>query len=99
MIYWTYMLKCFDGTFYTGMTNSLERRVEEHIKGTDPTCYTYLRRPIQLVYKQAFQFAIDAIALEKKLKGWSAAKKQALIDGDIERLKYLSRSKKRRDRA
>jgi len=51
-IYYVYMLRCIDGTFYTGITNNIERRYAEHCDGLDPTSYTHSRRPLRLVYAQ-----------------------------------------------
>ncbi len=91
--YWTYILKCTDDSFYVGITNNLDQRVLQHNSGEDSTCYTYKRRPVELVYHQMFQNPNDAIAFEKKLKGWSRAKKIALINGQFERLPELSKKK------
>jgi putative endonuclease len=91
-MYFVYILQCSDGFYYTGVTNDLERRVNEHnseaIEG-----YTSNRLPVRLVFNQSFQFIQDAIAAEKQIKGWSRKKKEALINGDFERLKVLSKSK------
>jgi len=89
--YWTYILKCSDGSFYVGMTNNLDQRVLQHNSGTNPDCYTFNKRPVELVYHEMFQNPNDAIAFEKKLKGWSPAKKIALIDGEFEKLPLLSK--------
>ncbi len=89
--YWTYILKCSDGSFYVGMTNKLDQRVLQHNSGTNPDCYTFNKRPVELVYHEMFQNPNDAIAFEKKLKGWSRAKKIALIDGEFEKLPLLSK--------
>ena len=87
-----YILKCRDGRLYVGTTRgSLERRVAEHNAGTYGG-YTKSRRPVELVYHEAFDQITDAIAAERQLKGWSRAKKEALIRGDFETLKLLSRN-------
>ena len=88
-----YILKCSDGSFYTGHTNNLDRRFEEHAAGVDPDAYTFRRRPVELVYAERFQYVRDAIAWEKRLKKWSRAKKQALIDENWDRLIELARCK------
>ena len=88
---WVYILKCADGSYYTGSTRTdLETRVAQHQAG-EFEGYTATRRPVQLVYSEYFDRVIDAIASERRIKGWSRAKKEALIDGDFERLKMLSR--------
>jgi len=86
-----YILKCNDGTFYIGVTNDLERRFAEHNEGVNKKAYTYLRRPLELVYHISFTDFRLAFRTETKLKKWSHAKKQALIDGDFDLLKVLSK--------
>jgi putative endonuclease len=82
MNYYVYMLLCSDNSFYVGITNDLERRVGEHQYGFDERCYTYTRRPVQLVYASDFQSVADAITWEKRLKSWSRTKKAALVRND-----------------
>ncbi len=76
-----YMLRCADGSFYTGMTVDLTRRLTEHELGLDEMSYTYSRRPVQLVWSQEFPTHDEAFACEHQVKGWSRAKKEALING------------------
>jgi putative endonuclease len=64
-----YMLRCIDGTYYVGVTNDLDRRLYEHQSGVDPSCYTYVRRPVVYVWSTSFQYVLDAIRCEKHLKG------------------------------
>jgi len=85
------MLLCSDGTFYTGVTNDLEERIEQHKAGIHPQSYTFSRRPLQLVFYELFNDPSSAIAFEKKLKKWSAAKKRALIRKDFNALPALSK--------
>ena len=86
-----YMLKCSDDSFYIGCaTHDLERRIAEHQTGAFPG-YTYARRPVALVWSEYFDRTTDAIAAERKLKGWSRAKKEALIRGDWADIRQLSR--------
>jgi putative endonuclease len=89
--YFVYVLFCLDGTYYTGMTSNLEKRVAEHHYGVNPDCYTFTRRPLILVHSSSSDDVRDAITCEKKLKGWSHAKKSALIRDDWNSLKSLSR--------
>jgi putative endonuclease len=91
---YVYMLSCADGSYYVGSAtgSDLNRRVSEHQSGVRPG-YTQLRRPVQLVWSEYFDRITDAIAMERKLKGWSRAKKRALIDGDWQ---AVSRFSKRR---
>lgn len=88
-----YILKCFDNTYYTGVSNDLARRISEHQEGVDPNSYTFRRRPLELVFVQNFQDVKEAISFEKRLKGWSKAKKEAIINGDWEGLKSLAECK------
>jgi putative endonuclease len=81
-IYYVYMLRCSDDSFYVGITNNLELRVEQHRFGIDPRCYTFRRRPLSLVHSSDFGNVRDAIAWEKQLKGWSRVKKMALMRND-----------------
>ncbi len=88
--YYVYILKCNDDLLYTGMTNNLERRIEEHIKGLNKNCFTFKRRPLKLIFNQDFNQVEQAIYFEKKIKKWSAKKKLALANGDYDMLEILS---------
>jgi putative endonuclease len=88
---WLYILKCSDGSFYTGTTRaSLEQRVAQHQAG-DFDGYTATRRPVKLVLSESFERITDAIAAERQIKGWSRTKKEALVAGDFSRLQSASR--------
>lgn len=90
---YVYILQCADGRYYVGSTRgSLEMRVAEHNNGSYGG-YTKSRRPVSLVYWNAFDRITDAIAAERQLKGWSRAKKEALIRGDIAALRKASRNR------
>jgi len=85
-----YMLRCSDGSYYVGSTRaSLEQRISQHNLGHFGG-YTAKRRPVTLVFQQDFQRITDAIAAERQLKGWSRAKKDALIRGDYDTIKALA---------
>ncbi|MBA7553482.1 hypothetical protein ES705_46074 [subsurface metagenome] len=88
--YYVYILKCTDGSYYTGITNDLERRFSEHSAGINPEFYTYKRRPVELVFYEEFDDPELAIEYEKKIKGWTRKKKEALINEDWDLLKELS---------
>ena len=92
--YFVYIVQCNDGFYYTGFTNDLERRLEEHNKGINERCFTYKRRPVALKYFEHFTDALQGIAREKQLKGWSRKKKEALFNEDFELLKELSKARK-----
>ena len=89
-VYYVYMLRCFDGTFYTGVTNDVVRRFDEHCNGDDQSSYTHSRRPLRLVYAAEFAQVNDAIAWEKRLKQWTHKKKRAFAEQDWPLLKFLS---------
>jgi len=93
MNYYVYILKCFDEKYYTGVTNNLERRLTEHINGINKNCYTYSRRPIELVYQANFVDPKEAIRWEKKIKDWSRKKKEALINEQWNDLVFFSKGK------
>ncbi len=88
--YFVYILLCSDKSYYTGITNNLGNRFEQHQVGTKRESYTYSRRPVVLVFHQEFNDVLQAIYFEKKIKGWSRAKKQALINGEWDMLQLLS---------
>lgn len=88
--YFVYILKCSDHSFYTGITGNFDKRWIQHIQGHFKDCYTYTRRPLTLEYHLEFDDVIQAILFEKKIKGWSRAKKIALINDDFETIQILA---------
>ncbi|HEV3092023.1 MAG TPA: GIY-YIG nuclease family protein [Candidatus Cybelea sp.] len=90
MRYYVYLLLCSDGSFYVGVTSNLEQRIGRHDTGWDLKCYTFSRRPLKLVYAADFQRIEQAIAWEKHVKGWSRAKKRALIANDWKAMHALA---------
>ena len=88
--YYVYILKCSDNSYYTGMTNDINRRLLEHQNGINTGCYTYKKRPVELVFYTEFNEVIQAIAFEKQVKGWSRKKKEAIINDKWEDLKKLA---------
>lgn len=91
--YYVYILKCCDGYLYTGVTNDISRRIEEHQKGLNKDCFTYKRRPVELIFQQEFNDIEQAIYFEKKIKKWSREKKLALANEDFDQLQVLSECK------
>ena len=86
-----YMLRCADGSYYVGSARlGLERRLSEHNSGTYGG-YTSKRLPVEFVWSEHFLDITDAIAVERQIKGWSRAKKEALIRGDFESLRILAK--------
>jgi putative endonuclease len=93
MSFFVYLLECNDGTYYIGVTNNLNRRLREHQEGIVSGCFTFSRRPVRLKYYLVFDNIYEAIKVEKKLKKWSKAKKDAYFKKDWEDLHELSRCK------
>jgi len=92
-MFWVYILKCSDGSFYTGHTDNLENRLGQHHSGYFSTCYTFKRRPLELVFNQVFDTREEALNSERQLKGWSRKKKQALIDQNWDLVKVLAKKR------
>ena len=94
-MFWVYILKCADSSYYTSHTDNLENRFLQHSKKLIPSCYTATRLPVALVFFQTFETRYEALSLERQIKGWSRRKKEALIADDWNLLsKYSKRSKK-----
>ncbi len=91
--YFVYIVQCSDGSYYTGITNDIARRISEHNTGADRTCYTFKRRPVKLLLSAMFHDVNQAIRFEKQVKGWSRKKKEALIEGRWDDLKILASCK------
>jgi putative endonuclease len=94
--YWVYIIKCSDNSYYTGVTNNLQRRISEHQNGTSQDAYTKSRRPIEVVYSALYHDINQAISHEKQIKGWSRAKKEELINNDFVKLQKLSERKNKK---
>ena len=92
MGFWTYMLHCADRSFYVGHTDDLEGRIAAHQSGQIPG-YTSTRLPVVLVWSEQFPTRLEALAMERRIKGWSRAKKMALIRGDWRSISDLSKGK------
>ena len=86
-----YTLLCSDGSYSSGVTRrSVEERVSEHAQGLMPG-YTFTRRPVKLVFSEHYERIVDAIAAERRIKGWSRAKKEAYMRGDFSALVALAK--------
>ena len=87
-----YMLLCRDGSYYVGSATGedLSPRIAQHQSGAYQG-YTFDRRPVRLVWSEYFPRITDAIAMERRVKGWSRAKKQALINNDWDSVVHLSK--------
>lgn len=97
MSFYAYLLRCNDGSYYAGHTDDLEQRIARHNAGSLAN-YTAMRRPVLLVWAESFPTRDEAFAAERRIKGWSRAKKEALIAGDWERVSLLARNRQGRAR-
>ena len=88
--YFVYILKCSDNSYYTGITSDLEGRLVKHQSGYYPESYTHTRRPVELVFYTEFNDVEQAISFEKRVKGWSRKKKEAIIKDNWNLLPKLS---------
>ncbi len=88
--YFVYILECNDQSYYVGLTNDLLVRFQEHIDGIYPEWYTFRRRPVILKYYEVIPFLKEATQREIQLKGWSRAKKKAIIEQNFHKLQLLS---------
>lgn len=95
MPFWVYMLKCADDSYYTGHTEDLEARIAQHESG-EIAGYTHSRRPVTLVFSQDCGTREEALSAERRLKGWSRAKKEALLRGDWNEISRLAHLKRKR---
>lgn len=93
--YYTYIIKCSDSSYYTGVTHQIKVRERQHNEGLTYTAYTFKRRPVKLVWYQEFTTPDEAIIREKQIKGWRRAKKEALIRSDFDALPLLASSRLR----
>jgi putative endonuclease len=86
---YTYILECADGSYYTGSTRNLKRRLWQHQQGLGAN-HTAKRLPVKLVYYEEYSRIDVAFYREKQIQKWSRKKKQALMAGDFEGLHYLA---------
>lgn len=84
-----YILRCADGALYVGVANDVASRLRKHCGGT-ASAFTSKRRPVALAYSEPYATRAAALKRERQLKGWTRAKKEALIAGDLVLLKKLS---------
>jgi len=96
-LFWVYILRCADGSYYTGVTGNLDQLFYLHQVGFSKTSYTYTRRPVTLVYAEYTDDVIAAITREKQIQGWTRRKKEALIEGRTNDLPKLSHPSPRCD--
>lgn len=89
-MYYVYILRCADDSFYVGSAQNVDARVKAHNDGRG-AAYTFKHRPVSLVYSEDFHSEDEALTRERQLKHWGRGKKEALIAGDLEHLKHLSK--------
>ena len=94
MVFWVYILRCADGTYYTGHTDDLERRHAQHHSG-EMGGYTATRRPVELVFSQECSSREEALSAEQQIKGWGRKKKEAMMRGDWSEVSRLARGRSR----
>ena len=92
MSFYVYILKCRDGSYYTGHTDNLEQRLAQHRNRFFPNCYTATRLPVELVFSQTFPTREEALAAERQIKGWSRKKKEAMMRGDWNEVSSLAQN-------
>jgi len=80
-MWWVYIVECADGTYYTGITTDIDRRINEHNYSFKSAKYTRSRRPVRLVYKEEAKNRSEASKRESKLKKLSRQKKKEIITG------------------
>ncbi len=90
MAFYTYLLKCADDSYYAGHTENMETRLSIHNLGL-LRGYASARRPLQLLWCADFPTRVEALEYERRIKGWTRAKKEALIAGDWAALRGLAR--------
>jgi len=88
--FYVYILKCSDGSYYTGHTDNIDQRIDEHHRGQGCS-YTAKRRPFEVVFVGEVSERAEAISAEIQIKKWSRKKKEALINGDWEGLRKLAK--------
>ena len=89
MSFWVYILRCSDGSYYTGHTDDLEKRIAEHQSGAIEG-YTSTRLPVKLLFSEQFVTREEALSCEQQVKGWSRKKKEALMRGDWKEVSHLA---------
>lgn len=89
MSFWVYILRCADGSYYTGHTDNLELRLGQHKTGAVGG-YTSTRLPVELVFSQEHATREEALSSEQQIKGWSRKKKEALMRGDWDEISRLA---------
>ncbi|WP_242152679.1 TrmH family RNA methyltransferase [Sphingomonas sp. BAUL-RG-20F-R05-02] len=96
MSFWVYILRCADGSYYTGHTDDLERRVGQHQSG-EFEGYTLSRLPVELLWSQDFPSRVEALEAEQRVKPWARARQEALTAADLEALRIVAMPQSQHD--
>ena len=88
--FFVYILRCADGSYYTGHTDNMEKRLSEHKTGMY-SGYTKTRLPVDVVFLQQFTSRDEAFASERKIKRWTRKKKEALISKNWNKISELAK--------
>lgn len=91
--FYVYILKCNDGSYYAGHTDDIEKRIAEHNEGKIKG-YTRKKLPVEPVFIELFGSRDEALAAERRIKGWSRKKKEALIKQDWQEIIRLNKIQK-----
>jgi len=91
-MFWVYILRCADGSYYTGHTDNIEGRIGLHQSG-ECDGYTASRRPVELAWSQECSTREEALAAERQIKGWNRQKKEAMMRGDWGEVSRLAAGK------
>ncbi|MEQ1486591.1 GIY-YIG nuclease family protein [Methyloglobulus sp.] len=91
-MFWVYILRCSDGSYYTGHTDNIERRMAQYQVG-EYTGYTLSRLRVELIWSQETATRDEALSAERQIKGWSRKKKEAMMRGDWAEVSRLAKSK------
>ncbi|EKD40918.1 MAG: tRNA/rRNA methyltransferase [uncultured bacterium] len=95
-MFWVYILRCADESYYTGHTDNLEQRLGQHQAG-ECEGYTAMRCPVELVWSQECVTREEVLLAERQIKGWSRRKKEAMMCGDWQEVARLARRRKKGD--
>ncbi|MDE2311200.1 MAG: GIY-YIG nuclease family protein [Betaproteobacteria bacterium] len=92
MAFYVYILRCSDGSYYTGHTDNLEERIAKHQCGECGECggYTSTRLPVELLWSQDCVTREEALAAEQQIKGWNRKKKEAMMRGDWKTVQQIA---------
>jgi len=94
-MFWVYILRCNDNSYYTGHTDNLEARLYHHHNRVSPDGYTATSLPVELLYTAQFTSRMEALSSENQIKGWCRKKKEALIKGNWDEVSLHAKRKKK----